>query len=426
MYLLYDTNNRGSDTSDTPLDRSDNGQLGSPQQQGDSFDNGTGLPETDMEKLIRKSRESAARRNAAGLPETMDETGIKDRANLTPYLFNPVDAHMNELGKQSVQEQNQQPKQRNLLNRTMDISQRNGKQGEGGPLTPLQKKLGKLGEFTDRSEANKQRVKEKYQEKTEDYVKDKIGKKIGNEAFSKGFERGAGKALATGAKSAAKTAAKEATSTAAKAGVQAGAKVGAQAATKGIQAGISAAGVGTGAASFGLGLVLSFLLNIAISLGISDAVDAAFEAMPGGDDKKGKFLAIRAAMSVGMFVLLLLCFGLVLSVAGIVIGIPVLIIINIYMIIGMFFPDVAVFQGYHKTWEKIIILMLDIWASMVLLTVLAVIIWYICATSEVGSGSLSDWITWLLAKSDTGAIIQWVTGIDYNSISQFCGTILNI
>lgn len=285
--------------------------------------------------------------------------------------------------------------------------------------------------------------------KTQDIVADKLGSKIGNEGIRKGFESGmrtqggygklaklkgdlskyssvsnyaadkalqagkaAGKKAITGAKNLAQGAkAAKGAQTAATAAKTA--KAGA-AAAKGLQAATTAAGAATGVETLGIGFIVAFLLNIAISLGVSDAIDAMFK-LKEGDFKEARFLAIRAGTKVGMFVVLLLSVGLIFSVVGIFLAIPILICLNAYMLLGAAFKKVAIFQGF-VWWEKAIIIFLDVMAFIIMLVFILALGWYLCDETGLGSGGVTGAATGAVVK-----VYDWWNKTNVGSVAEdFC------
>ncbi len=260
----------------------------------------------------------------------------------------------------------------------------------------------------------RQEVKDYAKQKTRDFAKDRIGKKIANQGikqgFEKGLEKGAGAAIKQGGKkaiqSAGKSAGKAVAKGAAKGAAQAGTKVGAKAGTMAaVEGGIAAAGVATGAATFGLGFILSMLLDIAISLGINDAVDAAFE-LKEGNVKQATFLAIRAGTKVGIFIWFLIGLVLMFSVAGIFFAIPILVVLNIYMILGSIpaLDGIPHLQGM-VWWEKLILIAIDIIAFLILVAFIGGLVYYLCETSGLGGGGVTGAITGAAAS-----VYDWWSG----------------
>lgn len=275
----------------------------------------------------------------------------------------------------------------------------------------IPKKIGEaLGDkqlFNGSSEADKEKAKEFAKEKVRKFAQDRIGKKIGGDALKKGFEKGLSKGVGSLAKGAAKAAGKAT----GKALGKAGAKATAQAATKGAQAAITAAGGATGAATLGVGFLLSILINIAISLGIDDIVEAEF-ALKEGDVKQWTFLNIRAGAKVGMFIVFLLSCITIFSVGGIIFGGPVLIVLNIYMILGLVFKNFAPLQGF-VWWEIAIIIAMDIVAFLIFVAFLAGIVYYLCSTSGLSSGGAQGALTGLAV-----GVYDWWNGSQAGGFAQ--------
>lgn len=265
------------------------------------------------------------------------------------------------------------------------------------------------------TEENRAKVKEEARKKARKLAKDKIGKKIGNKAVSTGFRKGVSQGAAKTskelAKGAAKGVAKSATKVAAKGTAQVGARAGTAAAVEG---GVAAVGAATGAVSFGLGLILGLLLDIAISLGINDAVDAGFE-LSHGNVKQATFLAIRAAAKVGVFIYLLVTVVLSISVAGLIIAVPLLLILNIYMIAGLAFPKWPNLQGI-VWWEYFIIILLDIFVFILVMAFIGGIGWYLCTTSGLGSGGVTGAVTGAVAS----AYDWWNSSTAGSTAQEFC------
>ncbi len=231
---------------------------------------------------------------------------------------------------------------------------------------------------------NRDKVKDFANKKIRKLAQDKIGSKIADKGLKTGFKKGLSKGAGKATKEGAKRLGKEAGKQLGKAAGKAGAKLG----VKGLQAGVAATGAGTGAATFGLGFLLSLLLNIAISLGVSDAVDALFE-LKNGDPKQATYLAIRAATKIGMFVWLLITLVFLFSIGGLIIGVPLLVVLNIYMILGLI-PSlkwIPQLQGF-VWWERAIIIVLDIFAFLFVISFIAALGWYLCNTSGLGGGGV--------------------------------------
>ncbi len=285
------------------------------------------------------------------------------------------------------------PNRKNLIEKAQQVARLSA----GGKGKQAMKKVGgALGDstmFDDDSRKGREKTKEYAKEKARDYAKEQIGKKITNEGVKKGFEKG----LEKGASSLAKEGAK-------KAAGKVAAKASGQAAAKGLQAAVTAGGAATGFETLGLGFLVSFLLNIAISLGVSDAVDAGF-ALKDGDVKQALFLVFRAASKVGMFVYLLVTLVFVFSIGGMIIGIPLLLGLNLYMLAGFAFPKIPHFQGL-VWWEKFIVIFLDVMAILILLAFLGALGWYLCGEGTISGtvmgaiASVYDWWN----KSSTGGV----------------------
>lgn len=187
-----------------------------------------------------------------------------------------------------------------------------------------------------------------------------------------------------------------------------------------VRGGALAIGAATGPETLGLGFILGLLVNIAIGLGVEDAVEGAFK-LKDGDLREARFLFVRAGAKVGAFIVFLLSLGLIMSVAGIIIGIPILFGLNVYMVLGLVFPRIAVLQGFVG-WERIIIVMFDFMAFIIFAAFLAGVAWYICEQSGLGaSGALGT------AQSIGVAIVDWWNGSEYAStIQEMCRNIKSL
>ena len=284
------------------------------------------------------------------------------------------------------------------------------KQGQAYAQRSIPKKIGgAMGDkdmFGDDSSKGREKAKKLAREKARKLATDKLGKKIGNEGLKKGFEKG----LSKGASSLAKSGAKKAAQGAAKGAAKAGTK----AATKGATAAVDLLGAATGVETFGLGFLLAFLLNIAISLGVNDAVDAVFE-LKSGDFKKAYFLAVRAASKIGIFIYILITLLSVASVAGIFIAVPLLVILNIYMIAGMVFKKNPTLQGM-VWWEKIGLIVIDVFAFLILAAFLGALGWYLCTESGLGAGGVQG-----TAVGAIVSIYDWWNKTNAGSVAEdFC------
>lgn len=244
-----------------------------------------------------------------------------------------------------------------------------------------EKLLGDKAALAGNTDVARERTKAIARKKARQAASKRISEKIGDKGmrtgFKKGLSREAGTAASEGAKRLGKAAGKKLSETA----VQSAAKTGIQqVAGKGIG---TAVGAATGVETFGLGFLLGLLLNIAISLGVNDAVEALFE-LKSGNVKYGTFLAIRAASKVGMFIWLLVCLLTTLSVAGAIIGLPMLLLTNIYMFCGWVFPGIPYFQGL-VWWEMLIIVLFDFFAFIILISFLAGVGWFLCGGDGIAN-----------------------------------------
>lgn len=235
--------------------------------------------------------------------------------------------------------------------------------------------------YGDGSTMARDKAKEKVADKTRDYATDKI-ENLADEGIKKGFKKGIKSGTKKGAKVAA-DAATEGAEVAAEGAAVVGAEVAAEGAVVAAEGAVDVLGAATGFETFGLGFLLALLLNIAISLGVSDAVDAGFK-LAEGDVKQAYFLAVRAAMKIGVFIYLLITLGFSVSIGGIFIAIPLLVILNIYMVLGLAFRKIPQFQGL-VWWEIGILLIVDLFVFIISLAFLGALGWYLC--NQVGGGS---------------------------------------
>lgn len=287
---------------------------------------------------------------------------------------------------------------------------------------PIDKKLTSVGQragfssdalsgLSSDTDENRERLKEEARERAKSYSKD-VGKKLDNRIASRGLQTsekvagdvGRGARAAQEARAAA-TAAKGAKTAAATAK---GAKA-AGTAVKGVQGAIAVAGVASGPETLGLGTIAALLLNIAIGLGISDAIDCLFE-LKNGNLKQAMFHAIKAIYLIQGFLWLLVALILNISVVGMIVGAPLLLIMNIYMVLGMFFPDVPHLQGLSRKWMMAIILLLDIFVIVMIITVAAGVLYGICTQTVIGSligwtGIIGDAINYLDTNYGTGGAV---------------------
>lgn len=155
-------------------------------------------------------------------------------------------------------------------------------------------------------------------------------------------------------------------------------------AVKGVQGVIAAAGALSGPETLGLGTIAAILLNIAISLGISDAIDCLFE-IKAGNMKQAMFHAIKAITLIVMAVYLLLAVILCLSVIGLVLGIPLVLALNVYAFMGIFFPTVPQLQGLSRKWMWLILILLDIHVIVMIILIFSGILFGICTDTTIGT-----------------------------------------
>ncbi len=290
------------------------------------------------------------------------------------------------------------------------------KQAQAKAFRTVPKKIGEaMGDkhmFKDGSDAGREKAKAEARKKARKFARDKIAKKIGDKGLATGFKKGLSKETGALAKGAAKK-------VAGKAAAKVAAKGTAQVATKGAQTAISAAGAATGAETFGLGFLLAFLLNIAISLGVNDAVEAAFE-LKDGNIKQAYFLAVRAAMKVGMFIYLLLCLVSMFSIAGIFIAVPLLVFLNIYMIAGFAFKKIPQLQGL-VWWEIAIIILADLFAFLILVTFIGALGWWLCNESGLGAGGVKGTVAGMIVS-----VYDWWNETNSGSVAaDFCKYVKN-
>jgi hypothetical protein len=253
--------------------------------------------------------------------------------------------------------------------------------------------IGDKNVFKKDSSETREKAKDLATQKAKKLAKDKIGKRITNEGIKKGFETGLEKGAKNVAKEGAKKAGKKIVEQGGKQLVKGGARVGAKAATPALEGVVAVGGAATGVETAGIGFLVAFLLEIAISLGVGDAVDGMFEL--GSGNIKKAFLFVRAATKVGMFLPWLLTMGFMVSIGGIIIGIPLLIILNIYMILGKIFKNSALLNGL-VWWEIAVIIVMDIFLLIFTLTFILAMGWYLCTTTRLGAGgvqgALAGWV----------------------------------
>jgi hypothetical protein len=281
----------------------------------------------------------------------------------------------------------------------MDQARRAVKRGRATVQRTIPKKIGEdlLGDkqaFMDSSPENRERVKELAKERARNALSDNIGDGLGK-GFKEGIKKGA-KGIAKDGLSEAGKVAKGAknVATAAK-----GAKNVATAA-EGLEGAIALVGAASGPETLGLGTIAAFLLDIAISLGIEDAVDCLFE-LKEGNIGKAKFHAEKAYMSVQMFVWFLIGIVFSISVTGFIIGVPIMVALTIYALLGIIFPGVGLLQGLSRNWELAILFIVDLFLFIIVLTFVAGVLWYICDQSGLGGGNAAA----LISK-----VIDWWNG----------------
>lgn len=202
-------------------------------------------------------------------------------------------------------------------------------------------------------------------------------------------------------------------------GAKAAAQVGAKAAVAGLEGAVDIAGGATGFETFGLGFLLAFLINIAISLGVSDAVDAAFE-LKNGNLRESYFLIVRAGSKIGVFLWFLIAILPMFTIAGIFISIPMLFLLNIYMILGLLPP----FKRFPRLqgmvwWERVILIAIDLIAFLILSAFIGGLVYYLCSTSGLGSGGVTGTVTGAVAS-----VYDWWTGGSAGAFAKdLCSTV---
>lgn len=279
-----------------------------------------------------------------------------------------------------------------------------------------------LKTLSDDSPENRERVKEEAKERIRKYTKDKLEDKLGKEAgkyVGKGV-RQMGKEAAKDVgknigKNIGKQVGKQVGKEVGKEAVKLGTRAGAQAVAKGAQVGaegiIAGAGVASAPETLGLGLLAAILLEIAMDLGLSDAVDCVFELTASANAarkmdfeaanehrKQAKWHAQKAYTSIGAFIWLLIGLGMSLSVLGWIIGIPIILLLNVYAALGVAFPKIGWFQGMSRWWEHMILIIFDFILFVVVMTFIAGMFWWICQQSGLGTGlfatigaKVADW-----------------------------------
>lgn len=319
------------------------------------------------------------------------------------------------------------------------MKQKAKEQALKGLNRPLDRKLNELGSkagfspealsgLSKDTPENRERLKEEAKERAKKFS-NKAGQRLEQKLAGKGGAKlgQAATDIGKGARAAqeARTAANVAKGAKAAANVAKGAKVAAAGAktaavgVKGVQGAIAVAGVASGPETLGLGTVVAFLLNIAISLGISDAIDCLFE-IKAGNKKKAIFHAIKAATLIVMFLYLLITLILCLSVIGLLVGAPLLLLLNIYVILGLFYPGVPQLQGLSRKWEIAIIVLLDAYAIVMVITIFAGILYGVCTQTTIGSllgygGVIGDAINYVDTNYGTGGYLA--------GLNQACASI---
>ena len=305
--------------------------------------------------------------------------------------------------------------------RLIDEAKRIMNRGQATAQRTVPKKIGAaLGDkhmFKGNSPEDRERAKKLATEKIGNYAKDKLGKKIGNKAFSEGLERGGGKGGMKLAKEAGKIA-KQAKNAATAAKTAKNAATAAKTGVTAAKTAITGLGAATGIETLGVGFIVSILLNIAISLGVSDAIDAVFK-LKEGDLKEARFLVMRAAAKVGMFIVFLVSVVMIFSIAGVFFAIPILLALNIYAILGLVFKKVGALQGF-VWWELIILVWIDFIAFIILAAFIGGVVYYLCSSSGLGSGGVTGAVTGAAVS-----VYDWWNGTDAGSFAQDICTQVN-
>lgn len=428
MKFLDDTTNRGSDARPSARSQSE-GRISNSYQPGSNLQNsysGQGDTEEYVSQnagsQISPQPESYQSNNAGqSVPSNFEDSGYQsvNRPSLNPnFKEQYYKKQQGGFGNQAMR----------AINRARAIAQKRAP-NEAKKMANDGQYQGLLGE---------QWAKEKAKEKAREFAKDKVGKAL-EKKLGKGAGRGFRKALTGDAGSALKKQGQKALQKATGLGKNAKRAKNIKAAKnlkragqvgKGVKniktgatmvrGGALAIGAATGPETLGLGFILGLLVNIAIGLGVEDAVEGAFK-LKDGDLREARFLFVRAGAKVGAFIVFLLSLGLIMSVAGIIIGIPILFGLNVYMVLGLVFPRIAVLQGFVG-WERIIIVMFDFMAFIIFAAFLAGVAWYICEQSGLGaSGALGT------AQSIGVAIVDWWNGSEYAStIQEMCRNIKSL
>lgn len=427
--LLDDTRNRGSDSGPPPNNIAGGGSVNNDYEPGqnirDSYNN-SGLTDDDSYNSM----------NAGRSFQDDPDDGYQSSGRVVSDFQDSEYPSMNKEGMRDEEFQDQYHNSRRggLRDQANRAYKRANAVVRNKPTKWAGEKfLGDKNAFKSDTPENREKVKEEAKKRARKYLSDKVGDKIGDEALKKGFQKGlsgGGKSLAKDGYNTAKVAAREARAAmkAAKAAkatadVAKGARA-ASAAAQGLKAGFSAVGVASAPETLGLGLLVSLLLNIAISLGIEDAIDMAFE-LKNGNLKKAKFHAEKAYMSIAMFIWLLVSIGLTFSVVGWIFGVPLLILLNLYAIIGIFFKNSGKFQGLARKWELAILIFADFVVFVIVSSFLAGLLYYICVESSVASAFGGTGVIGTIASA-AGSLVDWATGTEYfSTMSDICKDIKN-
>lgn len=427
--LLDDTRNRGSDSGPPPNNIAGGGSVNNDYEPGqnirDSYNN-TGLTDDDSYNSVNPRQ-----------PFQDDPNdGYQSSGRVVSDFQDSEYPSMNKEGMKDgeFQDQYRDSRRGGLRDQASRAYKRANAVVRNKPTKWAGEKfLGDKNAFKSDTPENREKVKEEAKQRARKYLSDKVGDKIGNRAFQKGFQKGlkpgnlkegfqAAKAVAQRAKAAARAA--KAAKTAKTAATAAKGAKAAATGVKALQTGIAAAGAASGPETLGLGLLVSLLLNIAISLGIGDAIDMAFE-LKNGNLKKAKFHAEKAYMSIAMFIWLLITIGLTFSVVGWIFGVPLLIVLNIYAIIGIFFKDAGKFQGLARKWELAILIFVDFVVFVIVSLFLAGLLYYICVESSVASAFGGTGVIGTIASA-AGSLVDWATGTEYfSTMSDICKDIKN-
>ncbi len=262
----------------------------------------------------------------------------------------------------------------------------------------------------DDSPENREKVKEEAKERIRKYTKDKLEDKLGKEAgkfVGKGIKQAGKEAVKDVGKNIGKQVGKQVGKEAVRLGAQATARTAAEVATKAAETGLTAAGPET----LGLGFLAAILLEIAMDLSLGDAIDCMFElgaaakaaaradmAAANEHRKQAKWHAQKAYMSIAMFIWLIIAVGMSISLLGWIIGLPLMLWINVYMLLGIFFPKIGWFQGLSRWWERAFIIIFDFVVFVIMMGFIAGLFWWICQQSGLGTGlfatigaKLADW-----------------------------------